>query len=232
MPLCEVCVDAPDGALAAQQGGADRVELCAALAEEGGLTPSLCAVRATLCRVGIPVHVMLRPRGGGFVYTQSEHAAMLADAVVLRDAGAAGIVLGSLLPDGTVDLARTMALVAACRPASVTFHKAFDVTPDPFAALDGLIGCGVDRVLTSGQAATGADGAALLRALTVHAQGRIIVLGCGGLRPATVGAVAWLREVHFAAPAPGGGTDAALVAATIAAARQAGRCAVAKAVAL
>lgn len=201
MPLFEICVEGVDGALAAERGGADRVELCAGLLE-GGLTPSLGAIRETLARLHIPVHVIVRPRGGDFLYTEAEFATMLRDVSAIRDEGAAGVVIGCLCPDGSVDEARTAALAAAARPLPVTFHRTFDMTPDPLAALDALIRCGIARVLTSGQRATAEAGLPLLRALVAHAAGRIVVMGCGALRPGTIAAVAraGLPELHFSAP--------------------------------
>ncbi len=249
--LIEVCVEGVDGALAAERGGADRVELCAGLLE-GGLTPSIGTIREAVARLGIPVHVIVRPRGGDFLYSEAEFMAMLHDVAAIRAEGAAGVVIGCLRPDGTIDEARATALVAAAmvnaaRPLAVTFHRAFDMTPDPLAALDALVRCGIGRVLTSGQCPTAQDGLALLRRLVAHAAGRIVVMGCGALRPDTIAAVAraGLPELHFSAPrqedspmvfrnpmlAMGGEaaereylrtlTDAELVRATIAAARAA-----------
>ncbi len=244
--LIEVCVEGVDGALAAERGGADRVEFCAGLLE-GGLTPSIGAIREAVARLRIPVHVIVRPRGGDFLYSEAEFVAMLRDVAAIRAEGAAGIVIGCLHPDGTVNEARTAALAAAARPLAVTFHRAFDMTPDPLAALDSLVRCGIGRVLTSGQRPTAQDGLDLLRRLVLHAAGRIVVMGCGALRPDTIAEVAraGLPELHFSAPreenspmvfrnpmvAMGGEaaereylrtvTDADLVRATIAAARAA-----------
>jgi copper homeostasis protein len=201
--LVEVCVEGIDGAVAAEAGGAHRIELCASLIE-GGITPSLGTVRAAVAAVRVPVMVMVRPRGGDFLYSAREFATMLEDVAAIRSAGAAGVVFGCLLPDGTIDEARTRALVAAARPLSVTVHRAFDMTPDPAAALEALVRCGVDRVLTSGQRARGIDGVSVLAGLVRQAAGRIVVLGCGDLDAATIGDVrrgAGLAELHFAAPA-------------------------------
>ena len=177
------------------------MELCASLLE-GGLTPSLGTVRAAVARLRIPVHVIVRPRGGDFLYSPAEFATMLDDVAAIRAAGAAGVVIGCLRPDGTVDVERTAALAAAARPLSVTFHRAFDMTPDADSALETLIRLGVDRVLTSGQRATAAEGLALLARLHARAAGRIAVMGCGGLRPTTIAAAAraGLAELHFSAP--------------------------------
>ncbi len=200
-PLIEVCVEGVDGLLAAQAGGADRVELCAGLLE-GGLTPSAGMIRAALGRATVPVHVIVRPRGGDFLYSDAEFAAMLADVADIRQAGAAGVVIGCLTADADVDEARTRALAAAARPLSVTFHRAFDMTRDPAAALEALVRCGVDRVLTSGQRSTAPEGMALLARLAALAAGRIGILGCGALDPATIAAVrrgTGLAELHFSA---------------------------------
>jgi copper homeostasis protein len=201
-PVIELCVEGVDGAIAAQEGGADRVELCASLME-GGITPSLGTLRATLAAVSVPIHIMVRPRGGDFLYSEHEFASMLDDVAVFRDAGVAGVVFGCLTPDGQVDEARTAALVAQARPARATFHRAFDMAADPEAALEALIRCGVDIVLTSGQAPDGVAGMAMMARLVGQARGRIVILGCGGLRPETIGLVrrtAGLAELHFSAP--------------------------------
>ena len=201
--LIEVCVEGVDGALAAAEGGADRVELCASLIE-GGITPSMGTVRAAVAAVGVPVMVMVRPRGGDFLYSAREFASMLDDVGALRSSGAAGVVFGCLTADGTIDEGRTRALVEAARPLSVTVHRAFDMTADPVEALEALVRCGVDRVLTSGQQVRGIDGVELLGQLVRQAAGRIVILGCGDLGVETIGRVrreAGLMELHFSAPA-------------------------------
>ncbi len=198
----EVCVEGIDGAIAAEQGGADRAELCASLIE-GGLTPGLGTIRATLARVGLPLHVMVRPRGGDFLYTDTEFAGMREDVMAIRDTGVAAIVFGCLTADGDIDAARTADLVRLARPLSVTVHRAFDMVRNADAALDTLIACGVDRVLTSGLQPSALEGAAMLRRLHARAGGRIVVLGCGRLRPETVAeavAQTGLTEYHFSAP--------------------------------
>lgn len=245
LPLIEVCVEGIDGLLAAQQAGADRIELCASLLE-GGITPSLGTVRTALDLATLPFHVIVRPRGGDFLYSDAEFRSMLADVEGLRALGVAGVVVGCLTPDGAIDEARMAALVDAAGPLAVTCHRAFDMTSDPAAALEALIRCKVGRVLTSGQRDTAVEGAALLARLVEQAGDRIVILGCGGLTPdniAEVRRVTGLTEMHFAAlkdipsdmryrnPHVGMGgtdldreyrntvTDPALVAATIAAAK-------------
>ncbi|HET9708635.1 MAG TPA: copper homeostasis protein CutC [Gemmatimonadales bacterium] len=178
--MLEACVDSVESALSAQAGGADRVELCDNLLE-GGTTPSAGVIALCCARLRIPVHVLIRPRGGDFVYSDLELDVMRRDIAVARQHGAQGVVFGILLPDGAIDVPRTGALVAAARPLRVTFHRAFDFTADPDQALDDLIALGVDRLLTSGQAATALDGTGILARLVRRAAGRIAIAAGGGL---------------------------------------------------
>jgi len=199
--LFEICVEGVDGAVAAQEGGGDRIELCASLLE-GGLTPSFGSIRAALKLCYLPIHVILRPRGGDFLYSDVEFAAMLDDAREIAKQNAAGIVIGCLTADGRIDEVRMKALIEAAQPLSVTCHRAFDMTRDPEAALEALIRCGVDRVLTSGQRATAVEAIPLLKKLNAQAAGRIIIMACGELAPNTIAQV--VRETggsefHFAA---------------------------------
>src|SRR5262245_52468788 len=180
LPLIEICVEGIDGLIAAQEAGADRVELCASLVE-GGITPSLGTVRLALELATVPFHVIVRPRGGDFLYSDAEFRSMLADVVSLKELGVAGVVVGCLGADGTIDEERMAALVEAAGPLAVTCHRAFDMTRDPAAALEALIRCKVGRVLTSGQRDTAVEGAPLLAQLVKQAGKRIIVLGCGAL---------------------------------------------------
>jgi copper homeostasis protein len=245
LPLIEICVEGIDGLLAAQSAGADRVELCASLVE-GGITPSFGTVRAALDQATVPFHVMVRPRGGDFLYSETEYRSMLADVAALRDLGVGGVVFGCLSADGTIDEQRMSELTKAAGPLSVTCHRAFDMTRNPTEALEALIRCKVGRVLTSGQRDTAVEGAALLADLVRHAGDRIVILGCGALDAGNIAEIrrtTGLSEMHFAAlkevpsamryrnPGVGMGasdldreyrhtlTDAAAVAATIAAAR-------------
>ena len=178
--ILEACVDSIEGALAAEAGGADRIELCAALSE-GGLTPSAGTIAVARQRVAIAAHVMIRPRGGDFLYTDAEFASMQRDVEMAKRLGAVGVVLGLLLPDGSIDLARTRQLTEQARPMSVTFHRAFDMTADPKKALTDLIALGVDRVLTSGQAPTAVEGIDLLAKLVKQAGDKIAVMPGGGI---------------------------------------------------
>ena len=177
--LVEACLDSVPSALAAEAGGAGRIELCDNLVE-GGTTPSAGTIELCKQRLSIPVFVMIRPRGGEFLYSDVEFEVMRRDIAHARALGADGVVLGLLTPDGRVDVERTRALVQAARPLPVTFHRAIDVARDPEEALEALIALGVERVLTSGQAPTAPEGAEVIAGLVRRAAGRIGILpGCG-----------------------------------------------------
>lgn len=196
--LVEACVDSVDSALAAERGGARRVELCDAL-YDAGTTPSAGMIAAVVARVRVPVFVIVRPRGGGFVYSATELDVMRRDIDAARSLGAGGIVVGALREDGRVDEGRTRALVEAAAGLPVTFHRAFDLVPDPGEALEMLAACGVARVLTSGGAATALDGAKALATLVARAAGRVVVMAGGGIREAQVRplvARSGVREIH------------------------------------
>lgn len=197
----EICVEGIDGLVAAQTAGADRVELCASLLE-GGLTPSLGVVREALRVATIPFHVIIRPRGGDFLYSELEFATMLDDVKAMRELGVAGVVIGCLTADGRIDEARTKALVDAARPLKVTCHRAFDMTADYRQALEALVRCGVDRVLTSGQRDTAIEGIDILRDTQARADGRIVIMACGALDANNIARVrqaTGVDEMHFAA---------------------------------
>jgi copper homeostasis protein len=195
--LLEIAVDDIEGAVAAVDAGADRLELCAAL-ELGGLTPSPGTLRAVKALVSVPVFAMVRPRAGDFVYSDRERAAMCDDIAALRAAGADGLVFGALDADGKVEVAINLALCAAAAPLPVTFHRAFDIATDRAQALAHLIELGCTRVLTAGGAASAAQGARALRTLITNAAGRITVVAGGGLRHDNVREVlaSGVHEVH------------------------------------
>jgi len=206
--ICEICVDSVSGVRAAKEAGADRVELCSDLLE-GGTTPSRGMIRQARTIPGIRLHAIIRPRGGDFLFDADEFAVMEADIDAAKAEGADGVVIGLLMADGTVDAERTRALIARARPLAVTFHRAFDMTPDPFAALETLVGLGVERVLTSGQEASVLEGLPLIAELVRRAGDRIIVMPGGGITTRNVDRIvgaAKPREIHFAAlePAAGG----------------------------
>jgi copper homeostasis protein len=195
----EICVGDVESAIAAEAGGADRVELCDNLGV-GGTTPSIGTI-AEACRwLSIPVHVLIRPRAGRFVYSERELAVMRRDIEAAKALGSAGVVLGVLDPDGRVDRDRTAALVEMARPLSVTFHKAIDHAKDPFEALEALITIGVERVLTSGGRPTALEGCDVLRRLVDRAAGRVAVMAGGRLVIEHLEAVireSGVREIHL-----------------------------------
>jgi copper homeostasis protein len=199
--LVEACVDTVESARAAEAGGAGRLELCDNL-YEGGTTPSPGLIAVVRERVNVPVHVLVRPRGGDFIYDDDELRVMLGDIAFAREVGVAGVVLGALFADGAVDDRSTRMLVEASRPLSVTFHRAFDLVRDPFEALDTLMALGVDRVLTSGGGATALEGLETLAALAWRSEGRGTIIAAGGITEHTVGRVvreAGVSEVHVRA---------------------------------
>lgn len=181
MTRLEVCVETLDGAVAAEQGGADRLELCARL-DVGGLTPDAGLREQVLAAVRIPVHVMIRPRPGDFVYTPQEMERMCEQLRDARSSDAAGFVFGVLDDHARIDRDRTARLVELARPRGVTFHRAFDELADPLEGLDTLIEMGIERVLTSGGAPTAPEGVAMLHRLVARAAGRLLVVAGGGVR--------------------------------------------------
>jgi copper homeostasis protein len=196
--LVEAAVETLDAALAAEEAGAGRVELCAHLDQEG-LTPDPALVGSLIGRLPIPVFMIVRPRAGGFVYDENELEAMLRDAGLAGAAGVAGIVTGALRPDGRIDATATRAMVAAADGVPVTFHRAFDGVADKAAALEMLIDAGVARILTSGGAPTALEGAGTIAALVRQAAGRISIVAGGGIRAHNVRetiARTGVREVH------------------------------------
>jgi copper homeostasis protein len=176
----EVCVDSVESAVAAQEGGAGRVELCADL-EHGGTTPSLGMIESVREKAQLKVHVMIRPREGNFCYSQAEFEMMKRGVQEFKRLGIDGIVFGILTSDGRVDTARTEILLKMARPLSVTFHRAFDETVDLFVALSELTQLGVDRVLTSGGKPSVEGGLQTLADLVRKAGSSIKVLAGGGI---------------------------------------------------
>ncbi|MDB5349624.1 MAG: hypothetical protein JWN86_871 [Planctomycetota bacterium] len=184
--LLEVAIASADDAVAAQQGGADRVELNAAL-WLGGLTPSLGAMVEARARTTLPIVAMVRPRGGGFAYSESEFSTMRRDVDFLLAHGAEGIAFGILNDRGEIDEPRCRQIVSQVGPHhQAVFHRAFDVVPDPFLALETLIGLGMRRVMTSGQEENAYNGAERIAALIAGAAGRIEILPAGGINRFTL----------------------------------------------
>ena len=175
----EICANSVESCIAAQKGGAQRVELCAGI-PEGGTTPSIGEIRTARKMIDIKLHVIIRPRGGDFLYSTIEKNTMIEDIYAAREAGADGLVFGALTPDGDIDLKLMKELMDASGNCPVTFHRAFDRCKDPFRALEEIIDLGATRILTSGQQPSAPQGAALIRQLIERSKDRIIILaGCG-----------------------------------------------------
>ncbi len=200
--LLEVCVDDAAGLRAAVEGGADRIELCSALAL-GGLTPS-AGLMALAARAPLPVMAMIRPRSGGFFWSLEEIAAMRIEIAAARAASLAGVVIGASLPDGRLDAEALTALMAEARGMDVTLHRAIDLTPDPAAAMRLCATLGIRRVLSSGGAATALAGVDRLAAMTAATPGVTVMPGAGvnAGNVADLAARLSLREVHASCSTP------------------------------
>jgi copper homeostasis protein len=201
MTKIEICVDSAAGAFAAERGGADRVELCDNLLE-GGTTPSAGCIKVARRGLKIGLQVIIRPRGGDFLYDAHELDVMREDIRLAKELGADGVVLGCLTATGDIDVTRTGELVSLARPMNVTFHRAFDMCRDPRQGLEDLIRLGVHRVLTSGQEASCLEGLETLTALRSQAGARIIILPGGGITPRNVRKIVQATgasEVHLSA---------------------------------
>ena len=181
MIVVEAAVETLQSALAAERAGADRIELCANL-DDGGTTPSADMIAAVVAQTQLPVFVLIRPRGGGFVYSDDEIDAMARDIELAGRMGIAGIVTGALKSRGCVDVERTRTLLKAAAGLPVTFHRAIDSTVNLPDALEQLIDAGASRVLTSGGAATALEGADAIAALVAQAHERIAIVAGGGIR--------------------------------------------------
>ena len=196
--LVEVCVDSVASAIAAERGGAARVELCSGLIE-GGITPSSGLIEVTRAAVSLPIHVMIRPRGGDFCYENDEFEIMQRDIVVAKQLGANGVVLGILDLHGHVDVARTRQLADLARPLAVTFHRAFDMTADLFGGLNDVCRAGVDRVLTSGGEATSLQGQETIAQLVKESSDRVVVMPGSGIKPENARSLVartGVKEIH------------------------------------
>jgi copper homeostasis protein len=193
----EVCVADPQSLAEAVAGGADRIELCSAL-ELGGLTP-LPGLIALAARVGVPVYALVRPRSGDFVFDRADEDAMLRDIDAIRAAGLAGVVVGANRPDGALDVPLLERLLAHASGLGSTLHRAIDLVPDFAAATEAAVHLGVERILTSGGAATALDGLANIGLAHATARGRLAIMVGSGVRPgnvATLLATGAVDEIH------------------------------------
>jgi len=196
--IVEICVDSIESAIAADRGGADRIELCSSLIE-GGVTPSAGLIATVLGKVSLGVFVMIRPRAGDFLYTPDEFKAMERDILMAKQLGADGVVFGILNKDGSVDSTRVKRLVEVARPLKVTFHRAFDVSRELSKSLDELMGAGVDRVLTSRGEQTAELGKARIAELKRQAGDRIALMAGSGINEHNASqliAATGIREIH------------------------------------
>ena len=194
----EVCVDSVVSAIAAERGGATRVELCGSLME-GGVTPSAGLMEVTRTAVSVNLHVMIRPRGGDFCYEADEFEIMRRDIECAQRLGANGVVFGILDINGNVDVERTRQLVKLARPLEVTFHRAFDMTADLFRALEEVCATGANRLLTSGGEQTSRQGCETIARLVQQARGRIVIMPGSGIKPENARALVeqtGAKEIH------------------------------------
>jgi len=206
--VLEVCIDSVESAIAAERGGAERVELCSDLLE-GGITPGAGLIASVRSRIAIDLFVMIRPRGGDFCYTDFEFEVMQQEITHARHLGANGIVLGLLDEQGKVDEARTRKLVELARPLPVTFHRAIDMTPDLSAALEDVVATGASRILTSGGAPNATRGVRQIARMVEAAKGRIAIMPGGGITvnsimtiAETTGATEFHSSARTAFPSP------------------------------
>jgi copper homeostasis protein len=202
--LIEAYVASPAQAVAAEAEGAGRIELCGP--GEGGLTPSISDMREALASVHVPVHVMVRPREGDFVYNGAEFAEMRQSVLDAKQAGAHGVVFGMLHADRTFDVPRMRELIALARPMRIGVHRAFDGCADFDAGLDVLLDLGVDVILAAAHETSALSGAPVLQRLTARAAGRTVIMAGGGVRAENVHAIlaqSGVPEIHARATSPG-----------------------------
>ncbi len=198
--LLEICANSYTSAINAQKGGAHRIELCERLSV-GGVTPNSDLISKVKRHVSIPVFVLVRPRGGNFVYTVEEFELMKKTIAEVKTLECHGVISGTLNDDSTIDIERTRELITLARPLAFTFHRAFDEVPDATTAIEQLIELQVDRVLTSGQQPEASDGIQLLNNLKRHVKDKLIVLPGGGITPenAALFREHGFRELHSSA---------------------------------
>lgn len=197
----EVCANSVLSCVEAQKGGAYRVELCAGI-PEGGTTPSYGEIVVARELLDIKLNIIVRPRGGDFLYSDIEHQIMLKDIEIAKTLGVDGVVFGCLTADGEIDMERNKELVDAAQGMNITFHRAFDMCKDPFKSLEQIIELGFDRLLTSGQQPRGVEGVSLIKQLIEKANNRIIIMPGGGVNGDNIVTIAKetkAREFHFSA---------------------------------
>ncbi len=205
MAMLEICCYGAECALNAEKAGADRIELCAA-PSEGGLTPSFGLLKEVISQVTVPVHPIIRPRGGDFCYSESEFRVMKSDIARVREMGFPGLVIGILDAGAHIDLPRMKEVMHLCEGISVTFHRAFDLCHNPYRALEELADLGADRILTSGQQECAENGLVLLTELNQLSQtrGGPVIMAGAGVRLSNLQrfVAAGLNEVHSSAGKP------------------------------
>lgn len=207
--LIEVCVDSVASALAAERGGAHRIELCSDLLE-GGVTPSLGLLAVVRSKVSIGVHPIIRPRPGDFCYSDAEFEIMRRDIELSKSEGADGVVLGILKTNGRVDIERTRALIELARPLSVTFHRAFDISANLVEAFEDVCTTGADRLLTSGGEQECLQGVDTVARLVQSSRGRIMILAAGRIgikNAATIIRRTGVAEIHVGLASPVNGAN-------------------------
>ncbi len=200
----EICTNSVTSCLQAQKGGAYRVELCAGI-PEGGTTPSYGEIAVARELLDIKLNIIIRPRGGDFLYSDVEHQTMLHDIRMAKKLGVDGVVIGCLTTDGRIDMQRNKELIQAAQGMSVTFHRAFDMCKNPFEALEQIISLGCDSILSSGQQPTAMEGVTLLSELIAKADGRITIMPGSGVNESNIAAIAQktkATEFHFSAREP------------------------------
>lgn len=199
--LLEICANSLNSALAAEAGGADRVELCENISS-GGTTPAFGTLSLAKKLLSIPIHVLIRPRPGDFLYNEAEFACMKMDINACKEMEIDSVVIGILKSDGSIDSERCKELIEIARPMSVTFHRAFDLCIDPYAALEEIIALGCDRLLSSGQETKVTRGALLLHQLNKQAAGRIVIMPGSGVNEENIKLIldaTLSNEIHMSA---------------------------------
>ncbi len=197
--LLEICLDSVESAVAAQEGGAHRVELCANL-DVGGTTPPFSLIEEVRKRISIKLHVMIRPRGGDFCYSAQEFELMKNDINQAKQLKVDGVVFGILTKEKIIDSERCRRLVELAKPMSTTFHRAYDEVTEPFYALEDIVACGFDRLLTSGQKASATEGVELIALLVQKAGNRIAIMPGAGIHQGNINDIivhSGINEVHI-----------------------------------